>query len=86
MVASKKMRNEKLTTKQFLIYHFYDFMLFTDLDNSYTRSHALGWLFNPALQLQTANILKVQLTYIVRSWRVRNSKNFHEIRKLTKTV
>ena len=51
MVSSKKMRNNKLNAKQFFIQHFYDFMFFTDLDNAFTRSRALGWLFNPALQL-----------------------------------
>ena len=51
MDSPKKMRNDKLNTKQFFIYHFYDFMLFTDLDNAFTRSRALGWSFDPALQL-----------------------------------
>ena len=45
MVPSKKMRNDKLNTRQFFIYRFYDFMFFTDLDNTFTRSRALGWLF-----------------------------------------
>ena len=53
MVFSKKMRNDKLNMKQFFIYHFYDFMFFTDLDNTFTRSRALGWLFDQALQLST---------------------------------
>ena len=30
MVAKKKMRNDKLNTKQFFIYHFYDFMFLSD--------------------------------------------------------
>ena len=51
MVFPKKMRNDKLNTKQFFIYNFYDFMFFADLDNTFTRSRALGWLFDPALQL-----------------------------------
>ena len=51
MVSSKQMRNDKLNTKQFFIYHFYDFMFFTDLDNTFTPFRALGWLFDPALQL-----------------------------------
>ena len=51
MITSKKMRNDNLNTKQCFIYHFYDFMFFTDLDNTFTRSRALGWLFDPALQL-----------------------------------
>ena len=51
MISLKKIRNDKLNTKQFFIYHFYDFMFFTDLDNTFTRSHALAWLFDPALQL-----------------------------------
>ena len=50
MVSSKKMRNDKLNTKQLFIYQFYDFMYFTDLDNSFTRSRPLGWLFDQALQ------------------------------------
>ena len=29
MVPSKKMCNDKLNTKQFFIYHFYDFIFFT---------------------------------------------------------
>ena len=33
----------------FFIYHFHDFMFFTDLDNAFTRFRALGWLFDPAL-------------------------------------
>ena len=53
MVSPKKMRNDKLITKQFFIYHFYDFMFFTDLDTTFTRSRALGWLFDPALQFVT---------------------------------
>ena len=51
MVCPIKMRNDKLNIKQFFIYHFYDFMFFTDLDNTFTRSRALGWSFDPALQL-----------------------------------
>ena len=54
MVTPKKMRNDKVNTKQFFIYHFYDFMFFTDLDNTVTRSRALGWLFDPALQLSNS--------------------------------
>ena len=57
MVSSKKMRNDKLNTKQFFIYHVYDFMFFTDLDNTLTRSRALGWLFDPALQLTIHDFL-----------------------------
>ena len=30
MVSSKKMRNDKLNTEQFFIYHFYDSMFFID--------------------------------------------------------
>ena len=55
MVSPKKLRYDKLNTKQFFIYHFYDFMFFTDLDNTFTRSRALGWLFDPALQLFIMN-------------------------------
>ena len=40
MVFPKKMRNDKLNTKQFFICHFYDLMFFTDLDNTFTRSRA----------------------------------------------
>ena len=50
MVFPNKMRNDKLNTKQFCMYHFYDFMFFTDLDNTFTRSRALVWLFVPAFQ------------------------------------
>ena len=50
MVSPKKMRDDKLNTKQKFIYHFYDLMFFTDLDNTFTRSLALGLLFDPALQ------------------------------------
>ena len=51
MVSPEQMRNDKLNTKQFFIYHFYGFMFFTDLDNTFTRSRVLGWLFDPTLQL-----------------------------------
>ena len=51
MVPPKKIRNDKLNTKQFFVYHFYDFIFFSDMDNTFTRSRALGWLFDPALQL-----------------------------------
>ena len=53
MVSSKKMRNDKLNTKQFFNYHFYDFMFFTNLDNTFTRFRALGCFLDPALQLLT---------------------------------
>ena len=55
MFTLKKMRKDKLKTKQFFIYHFYDLMFFTDLDNTFTRSRALRWLFDPALQLLRKN-------------------------------
>ena len=58
MFVSKKMRNNELNTKQFFIYHFYNFMFFTDLDNTFTRSRALGWLFDPALQFQNTKTSK----------------------------
>ena len=38
------------STQKKINYHFYDLMFFTDLDNTFTRSLALGWLFDPALQ------------------------------------
>ena len=60
MVSSKKMRNDKLNTKQFFIYHFYESMFFTALDNTFTRSRALGWLFDPALQM-FQNLLKISV-------------------------
>ena len=41
MVYLKKMRNDKLNT-QFFISHFYELMFFTDSDNTFTRSRALG--------------------------------------------
>ena len=40
MVSPKKMRNDKLKTKQFFIYHFYDFIFFTDLANILLRDLA----------------------------------------------
>ena len=56
------MRNDKLNTEQFFTYHFYDFMFSTDLDNTFTRSRALGGysigLFNSSLFPQSGQIKK----------------------------
>ena len=50
MVSPQKNAQWQSQHKFFFIYHFYDYMFVTDLDNIFTRSRALGWLFDPALQ------------------------------------
>ena len=76
MVLPKNMRNDKLNTKQFFIYHFYDFMFFTDLDNTFTRSRALGWLFDPALQL-----FECEQELLIMSGVANNSENGRKRKK-----
>ena len=66
------MRNDKLDTIQFFIYYFYDFMFFTDLDNSFTRSRALGWLFDPALQFTVFQFIYV---FSVSIFKIINATN-----------
>ena len=63
---AKKMRNDKLNIKNKFIYHFYDLMFFTDLDNAFTRSLALGWLFDPGLQFR---ILVINVRQQKRTWK-----------------
>ena len=70
MVFSKKMRHDKLNIKQFFIYHFYDFMFFPNLDNTFARSRALGCLFDPALQLEE---------YFICMWQQSEEKFFRSV-------
>ena len=67
MVSPKNMRNDKLNKFFFFIYHFYYLMFFTDLDNAFTRSLALGWLFDPALQFCINLVINVRLQK--RTWK-----------------
>ena len=75
-------RNDKLNTKQFFIYHFYDFKFFTDLDNTFTRSRALGWLFDPALQLYSKDDRRLTPT----DWYQKSWKMILKIRNTSKIV
>ena len=50
MVFPKQTRNDKLNTKQLFIYQFYNCMFVAGLDNTFTQSLALGWLFDPGVQ------------------------------------
>ena len=71
------MRNDKLNTKQLFIYHFYDFMFFTDLDNTLTRSRAHGWLFDPALQLLFTlydGLYNIYVFFIINGELIRRNK------------